>query len=655
MFRLKSQQYPRIFKITLVISGIILSLYYMLASNYGSKLLMYCCYRLYNYTNQYNIIVKTDVNKIQGNLLQGIYLNNLTINHPAQRLNLHINTAKVKINVLQILQKTFNLTIQDISGNLNEYPIEASINLIVKSKKLYINGLNFLKIGENLLYLSSADTQDINLQLKLSQLQMFMPELTGNLEISGKISNNLQELQAKIISKDLKFKDFDIYKLTNTAKNIVTVTADLTSKLPNITFWFNWQDLSGIMHFYPTLTRLKGVLVGSVNLELTNDLPKITTLINIKDVSVSLPAYGIKIKPLNLQIQSMREQNFKIAGEGTLRNTSEKFKINGKLYPFNLNRPSRLNIHGKNLEFINTEQYHLFGDFDLDVILLWLQRIMEVHGNIKINTGKIDLTEHSSSIIKSKDVIFVNSNSTTTVNVNNNFKILPNIKLRIEETTRLLNQQLDAVVSGKMRLYGSQDHDNTLLAEGRITIKHGIYNLAGRKFTIEKGRIIYLPGTLITNPLLDINVIPTHFGIDTQHKKDHLYIEGTMNNPIIKDSGVFNETQAMLHLLNFSNNKFNNNIKKKFNLEEFEIQENTDLTTSEFENLDEKKSLLDNKNFVVSKKLFNNLYLRYLKPLNTPENKLKLNQQLNNNWAIELGTSTEEGYGADLKFYKESK
>lgn len=653
---LKFNKFSNFFlKIILIFSSILLLLYYLIASNAGSKIILSCCCQLYNHINYCNLKIKIDPAKIHGNLLNGICLQNLTITQQSQKLNLQINNAELKFDLFKILfKKTFNLKIKNISGKLNQYPIQASLSLTIKSKKLSINDLNFIKIGKNCLYLTPKDNKTIDLQITLNQLFIFFPKLSGNITILGKISSNFEQLHANITSKDLKFNNLELYKLTNNPKNILTIIANLSSA-PNIKFRVNWEDLTGFMHFCPSLTRLKGSLLGEVDLELTKNLPKITTDLKLKDLSASLPTYGIKIKPFNLQVSSKKNQTFNIIGEGTIRNTDKTFKLSGKIQPFNLELPSKLNLYGKNLEFINTEQYHLSGDFDLDFIFLWLQQTIKINGNVSINEGTINLIEQTSNFTKSKDVILIDSKQTNPITTNNdeNFKILPDINLRIQEKTRLLNTQLDAVISGKMRVYGSNDHDNTTLAEGRITIKHGIYNLAGRKFTIEKGRIIYLPGTLLNNPLLDINVVPTKFGMDTQHKKEHLYIEGTINHPIIKDSGVFNEKEAMLHLLNFSNNKFNN-IKKKFNLEEFDIQENTDLSTSEFEDLDEKKSLLDNKNFVISKKLFNNLYLRYLKPLNTPENKFKLNQKLNSNWAIELGSSTEDGYGADLKFYKES-
>ena len=90
-------------------------------------------------------------------------------------------------------------------------------------------------------------------------------------------------------------------------------------------------------------------------------------------------------------------------------------------------------------------------------------------------------------------------------------------------------------------------------------------------------------------------------------------------------------------------------------IEEFEIQANDDLNSTELINSNQDKSLLDNKNLVIGKQISPHLYLKYLKPLNTSNNRIKLKCDLDHNWSIELESSTEDGYGADLKFFKETK
>ncbi|MGI9214482.1 MAG: translocation/assembly module TamB domain-containing protein, partial [Gammaproteobacteria bacterium] len=325
--------------------------------------------------------------------------------------------------------------------------------------------------------------------------------------------------------------------------------------------------------------------------------------------------------------------------------------------PFDLDNPLNLKITSNDLEFINTPEYHLIGKLNLELSLL-NQNILHISGDINIPKGLINLEKQHSRIVKSKDIILINpqsnfENNNISKTSSNDFKIFPEIDLRIEENTRLIGIGLNANITGKLKIYTLNTDYNNWLGDGRITIKQGIYILSNQKFLIDKGRMIYLPGTLINNPILDIKILANQDNFSHKSNEKYLYIEGTLEKPVIRDVGLIDEKQAILQILNLGNTPISSGIKEKFNLTEFGIQDNNYETNKEFKELNEQQSFLDNKNFVIGKKLSKKVDFKYFRTLNTSNNTVKLKYNFHRNFAFEIESSTIDGYGSDFTFYKE--
>jgi autotransporter translocation and assembly factor TamB len=304
------------------------------------------------------------------------------------------------------------------------------------------------------------------------------------------------------------------------------------------------------------------------------------------------------------------------------------------------------------MELINTPECYLMAALKLQLSFLISENTLNLTGETNISKAQINLDQQkNSTITKSKDIV-ISQNNTLPANNHphdSNLKILPNIDFRIDPAAKLSGKGLNANVSGKLKVYADRDND-TILAEGRVSIKRGIYNLLGKEYVIDKGRFIYLPGTVISNPSLDIKITPKSSEIRQQNSEQKfLYIEGTLDKPIINDNGLANEQQAVLQLLSLSNNVISNNIKDALNLQEFGIQEN-DTNSNQFKGQTDDESLLGNKNFVIGKKINQNFYVQYLKTLINTNNTVKLQYKLSPNWYIGVESSSEEGHGADIGF-----
>lgn len=594
---------------------------------------------------------KININNIYGNIINGLTLQDIIYSNANHTLQ--IKNMTIKINLLElIIKQNISININKLSGTFNNQLITARLNLSKHGEHIKCNAKSFIKIGDNILNIEQDPNEhNINFHLIANQLDLFHKQTNGTLIIKGQITNNLTNLTANITTKKLLINNINFGEFLENKNNYLTVEITKTNNQTTSEIKVQLEDISPIMNFIPDITRLKGKLQGSIKFNNNIKNPKISTNLAFNDITMSLPEYGVKIKPLNIYLKAEDDKTIFINGKGVMRNGPGEFDLKGHFEPLNSDFSNTLEISGENVECINTPGYHLIASLKLKLAFLLQQNALTINGSTVISKGTIDLDKQKQSkITKSKDIIFTNqTDHTLQSNQKNYFKILPNIDLKIESETKLLGKGLNAIISGKLKIY-TNDTNEALLGDGRITIKHGIYNLSGQEFLIEKGRIIYLPGTFIANPTLDIKILPnTEIMNNNKANEKYLYIEGTLENPIIKDSGLANEHQAILQLLNFGNHTITSSIKEKLHLQEFGIHED-DTSSRQFKNKTTDESLLDNKNFVVGKKINKKMHLQYLKTLNTTNNTVRLKYKLNTYWSLGVESSTDDGHGADLGF-----
>lgn len=611
---------------------------FIVTTSIGAELLFATIISLKN-----NLPIKIKINEISGSLHKTFNLKNITI--AGENFNFLINNASITINWIELIQnQNILLNIKDISGKINNCPLSAKINLLFnyKNQHLFLNNQNFIKIGDNNLFLLQ-DTTNHSIKFNLSAKQLdifdnvFNIPLTGKLKITGNIANNLSKLTATIKTENLKINNIELDPILQHKDNSLDIVLTKTALEAKI----NFQQITHIMKVAPNITRLKGKIQGTIKID---NKKNITSDLAIKDITMSLPEYGIKIKPLTINFTANNSKTIAISGKGVMRHGPGEFNLKGYFKPMTPNLDNHLEIFGDNIECINTTGYHLMTSLNLQLNFLPAQKALKITGNINIPNGTINLDQQQiSSIVKSADIILSSNNIKADINTHDVLKLLPDLDLRIEPNTKLLGKGLDALISGKLKIYTENEQ---ILASGRISIKKGIYKLSGQEFTIEKGRIIYLPGTLINNPSLDIKIFSKQ---NNQQEEQYIYLEGTLNNPIIKDSGLINEHQAVLQLLNFGSDKLTSNIKETFDLQELGIQEDHYISNQfKYKPLDE--SLLHNKYFVIGKQINKHLYLQYLKTLNTIDNTVRLKYKLSPHVYFGVESSTEAGHGADLGF-----
>jgi len=540
------------------------------------------------------------------------------------------NGDKLVIND-QLLNK-FKL---NISGNFadhtiqssliyNTHPIRIDAHGEILGNKWITRDLQLNSLEENLRGSASYDLDKSKGQIDL-QGNIYANATTLSLQTADnknfKLSAVMRANQDNYLNAEIALKD-------NKLDGLVEIKA---------------EDLSMIMKLMPDMTRLKGQLVGKAKISGSLDIPELKLEAHLTEITATFPGMGIKIKPMEIHLKGDESGKLILSGKGKMRRGTGEFVIKGYIEPFKDNMPNEINIIGTELEFINTENAHLTAANDLKFYYDRKHHRLDITGYVEIQKGNIYFDSKKSSTVKSKDVVFVDHKT----DHKDELLVNPNINLRVLEEVHFRGFDLDADISGKLDIVQRND---ALYATGRVTIKQGTYALPGQKLEINRGRLLYPPGTLLVNPTLDIKMHSS--------KKDDLEIvvQGTVQKPTIRESGLSeNSDKAISQALATGSGMLSKKITGgKFRLPELGLTSRADHTVNFFDDRGKHRSSLAEKDLVVGMPLGKKLHVEYLQGLSsvnaTDINKrVRLKYDFHENWAVGV-ESGDQGGGADLSF-----
>lgn len=407
-------------------------------------------------------------------------------------------------------------------------------------------------------------------------------------------------------------------------------------------------NLDLIMEWLPDITRLKGKLNARIKLSGRINAPTLISDAHLTDITATIPALGVKIKPMHLHVTNDRHGKLILKGHGKMRRGPGEFSLDGFIEPFKANMPNALNIVGTSVEFVNNQTAHLIASNKLKLSYDFVADRLDIIGNIEIEKGNIYFNSKQTNTVKSKDVVFIDHKPQTKQTY---FNINPDINLRIQDGVHFNGFGLDADITGKLDINQRQD---TVYATGRISIKSGTFELPGQKLQIQKGRLLFPPGTLLSNPALDIKMRSTpHTTTNNSVATSDLdlFIHGTAQAPIISDTGMAgNQDKALSQAILAGSSVLSKNIlQDKLKVTELGIVSQITEGSAFFENPAKNKSSLRNKDFVIGRPLGNKLYLQYLHSMGKANKRVRLKYALNKNWSLGL-ESGDHGGGADLSF-----
>ena len=543
-------------------------------------------------------------------------------------LNISANAEKIIIN--DHIINNFKL---NTSGNLRQHAINGSL--------LYEHNLLNIKANGQMTEKHLWQTSNLIISYRNEALKgaakYALHNSSGNLALSGKLFAVATDI--KIALTGVNNMQADI-SMTGNAHN--HLQASLNMKAGKLDGRANLQvaDLSMIMQWLPDVTRLKGLLSSEIKLSGTLDKPEITSNSHLTKITATLPALGVKIKPMELHVVSDAKGKFVLTGIGKMRRGPGEFTLKGYVEPFKQNTPNSLNITGKHVEFIKNTNANLIASNNLNFVYHANTQLLDITGDIDIEQGNVHLDTKQSSTIKSKDVVFINETAKPKNLVTPNI----NINLRISEGVHFSGFGLDADVTGKLEITQRQDMFYSI---GRVTIKQGTYQLPGQKLQISKGRLLYPPGTLLANPALDIKML----GKSQTNSNLDLFVRGTAQHPQISESGIAGNTDKALSqaLLAGSSMLSKNLLQDKLKLTELGLASHGEQHADFFDNPAKDKSSIKNKDLVIGRPLGKKFYLQYLHSMGEMNKRVRLKYALNKNWAVGI-ESGDQGGGADLSF-----
>lgn len=542
-----------------------------------------------------------------------------------------VNSAHSKI-LLTTGSKEIQTT---LTGKLN-----GLVNAVLKDKIWQLTELK-LNFENSKLNITPTNINSYAWDLNLSQL--------GTIKASGKININPNSIT---ISADINSPAFGTAKanilynqqeiwhiqangnlklsIQHYTPSNIAMQADVAINSKKLTgvIDLNTNDLSLIMHWLPDVTRLKGLLNSKIKINGTINKPVITSETSLTQITATIPSLGVKIKPMELHLTNDIHNKFILTGKGKMRRGSGEFTIDGYVEPFKTNMPNSIRLVGKDIEFINNSNAKLTASNDLTFSYDMQDMRLDINGDINIQQGNLKFSPKTANTIKSKDIIFIDTKATKTQINKKHILFNPAINLRISEGVHFTGFGLDANVTGKVAIH--QRHNN-IYGDGRITIKQGTFQLPGQKLDINRGRLLYPPGTLLANPSLDLKMISDNNDLE-------LHVNGTATAPIIRESGNLaqNQEKALSQaILTGSSLLSKNLLQDKLKLSELGV---TKSPTDK-----------DNKEIVIGRHVGKKMYLQYLHSINEANDRVRLKYDINKNWYIGI-ESGQKGGGVDIGF-----
>lgn len=580
-------------------------------------------------TPELNGLLKTNNLKIHGKIVP-----NLASNISAD-FNLKTETAKVHF----LIEKF----------NLNEFQDFLPYNLSVKG---------LLSLKGNLTFTKDKSPQ-ANISGNIFPGTLTVKPMTGKPQM---IPFEGGTIQAKWHKKDMSgslyfnFNNNNYLKANATLKNLNNIDANVHSKLTQIQLLEPW--LEGIANLH-----------GEINLALTAKgnlaTPAMTSVIELKDTVFTIPAANIHIHSLNANIQNDKHNRFTISGKGQIKDSNQAFILSGFFAPFDKDFPNEINLKGQDLPLMQTHAIKLDGSPDL-TFSYKPDHSLSIRNKLHIHRGKIKIaSSFANSLTQTNDVHFVDTMETPLFY--NPLKINPSMDLIVDKEVHVSGYGVEANISAKLNIYAK--NDGPLLGNGRITLKEGTFHMPGKTLYIQKGRLLFPPGTLLDNPTLDILLTKEkNHALTTPTLGIHL--TGTLNKPkltpfsnedlpeseILKRLGLgANAIQTLMQtalLVGQDSNSFIDDIQDKLGIEQLSIQQQDSPALTRHS---QASDLTDSTVVVVGTRLSKKIYLEYLKYFqDSQSDKIKIKYKLTPRFDFSVEGDAEQHFGADMNFSIES-
>ncbi len=379
------------------------------------------------------------------------------------------------------------------SSNINIYNLSLKILSLFLPKDLIIKGhMNF-----NATIQQESNKQQGKVELSIPHVVInYKNNLSTKKWLLKKVSYlgtlNKQGLKSQFSiavdkSDHLDF-NVDIAQAHNPAAIFTShnVSSKLTASFVNIDF---------LNLFLPQIRKIKGSLTANLTGHGIWHSPVLKGTAAIHNASASIPANGLHLKNINLQVTGGKQQLYWQISAGSGSGNLNATGMTNYVHP----KQSIINITGNDFTVANTSEYNIV--VTPTITIKTDQNHINVTGNLTIPKANITITPTPDVNRLFSDVKIITAEKSNKVSKSMFDNIRSNIKLSLGNNVEINAFKLKSQLQGNLII--NDKSNSSSQATGEITLTQGSYNVFGQALTIKNGKLLFAGGP-VNNPELDI-------------------------------------------------------------------------------------------------------------------------------------------------------
>ncbi len=300
----------------------------------------------------------------------------------------------------------------------------------------------------------------------------------------------------------------------------------------------DFRDLSMVPLLVPELARVRGHVMGRVDIGGTRREPRLGGALRLREAGFLFPDAGIEVA--ELEVVARQEQPGVVDYEGSARSGDGRVRISGTTRRMeDEGWVSRFTVKGQDFRIVRLPDIQATASPDLDILLD--ERRLEVRGTIEVPEADVTLREAGAEAVRTSPDAVVHGR-TEAGEARLGPVLFVEVQVELGEEVRLEGFGLETGLTGSLRLTGGSRRP--WLGFGRVSLVDASYSAYGQDLDVERGELAF-SGPL-DNPTLDIRAVR-----DTGEVVAGVRIGGTVRSP---SSTVFSEpplpeAEALAYLL----------------------------------------------------------------------------------------------------------
>lgn len=491
---------------------------------------------------------------------------------------------------------------------------------------------------------------------------------------------------------DFHLPSQDLLKLSLTFPNYTHGLPQKSTKI-DATLDASLSNLSFITDLVRDLNVTSGKIAGRLHVRGTLEKPLITGEVDFSQGTLLIPSWDLKLTHARITSSAIGHLVKYTADAISGKNPVH---IIGETNFAEPGIPTRLQLSGKDILLVDTPEYTIYGSPNVTATIVGSR--LDLKGNITIPNALIRPHDfRNTTQLPTNEVVFI---GTPKVLGQSYWEINTDLTIIAGKHVVIDSFGIQGLLDGAVHIV--QTPNQTLLANGKIGIHHGLYRAYGHQLKISHGSFMQFTNSPISNPVLSIEAtrrVTVNAGSQIQSFASEkmtvgMNIHGPLSNPdinLFSSSGNLSQSEILSYILTGGgtstnstfgapnmnaggNFTYNSNILDAIKLGASgvggtesllqKIQSGLGFTELGIESdttLDAIGNPLGNQtNFVIGRHITKDLYIRYTRGIYGPglvqENLITLRYLIRRNWAIQLETSEFSNtavWGADILYTSE--